>query len=265
MTRLFRYVAWAAVAAALSVLLAPLGYAAWMSFAPGELLDPPTDVWSLRWYRAFLSSAKWTAALRVTAEVAGVSALLATVVGSMTAVAVSRIQFVGRRIVVGLVMLPLGVPAVVLGLGLLPVAQAVGLGGTVWAVSAAHAVVTLPVVFLLVRAALDGLDPNLEPAARGLGAGPLTAFRRVTLPLVWPAVAAGAVLAVVLSVNEFTLAVFLGTPRTRTLPAALWPEARDKETPLLAAAACLSAAVTLAGVAAVGWAMRVGNWGRSGS
>jgi putative spermidine/putrescine transport system permease protein len=86
----------------------------------------------------------------------------------------------------------------------------------------------------------------LERAARGLGAGPVGAFRRVTLPLVAPAVCAGAVIACVLSVNEFAFAVFLGSPRGRTLPAALWPEARDKDTPLLAAASCVTVAVTLA-------------------
>jgi ABC-type spermidine/putrescine transport system permease subunit II len=67
----------------------------------------------------------------------------------------------------------------------------------------------------------------------------------VTLPLVLPAVLAGAVVAFILSVNEFTLAVFLTTPRTKTLPAALWPEARDKETPLLAAASCLTVLVSV--------------------
>jgi putative spermidine/putrescine transport system permease protein len=86
----------------------------------------------------------------------------------------------------------------------------------------------------------------LERAARGLGAGPVTAFRRVTLPLVAPAVIAGAVTALILSVNEFAFAVFLSSPRVRTLPAALWPEARDRETPLLAAASVVTVLFTLA-------------------
>ena len=90
-------------------------------------------------------------------------------------------------------------------------------------------------------------DPDLERAARGLGAGPWVAFRRVTLPLIAPAVLTGAVMAFILSVNEFTLSVFLSTPRSRTVPAALWPAARDKETPLLAAASCLTVLVTAAG------------------
>src|SRR5207249_1520763 len=106
---------------------------------------------------------------------------------------------------------------------------------------------------------LSQADPDLESAARGLGARPWTAFRHVTLPLILPAVLAGAVIALILSVNEFTLALFLSTPRVRTLPAALWPEARDKETPLLAAASCLSVLVTLAGLALTAWLLRRTN------
>jgi len=151
------------------------------------------------------------------------------------------------------------VPPVVLAMGMLPLVMIAGLRGTVFALAAAHALVSLPVVFLLLRSALSQLDPNLEPAARGLGASPLTAFRRVTLPLMYPAVLTGVVLAFILSANEFTLSVFLGTPRARTLPAALWPEARDKETPLLAAASCLSVLVTLAGMGLMGWLLSTGR------
>ncbi len=104
-------------------------------------------------------------------------------------------------------------------------------------------------MFLLLRSALEQTDPDLERAARGLGASPWVAFRRVTLPLIGPAVIAGAVIAFILSVNEFVLSVFLTTPRVRTLPAALWPESRYKETPILAAASCLTVLVTLIGMA----------------
>jgi putative spermidine/putrescine transport system permease protein len=178
-----------------------------------------------------------------------------SVVGSLVgglglAVAVTRFHFRGRTFLSGAVLLPLFVPAVVLGMGLLPLLARTELRGTVAALAAAHSLVSLPVVFLLLRSALTQADPDLERAARGLGAGPWGAFRRVTLPLIAPAVLAGAVVALILSVNEFTVSLFLGTPRVRTVPAALWPEARDRETPLLAAASCLTVLVTLAGMLA---------------
>lgn len=247
------------VALLLLAMLAPLGYAIWMSFAPGELLEPPRREWSLRWYREFLGSPKWTAALRTTAVVAVLSVALSLAGGLGLAVAVTRYHFRGRRLIAGAVLLPMFVPAVVLAMGLLPLIRLTGLWGTPLSLAAAHSLVSLPVVFLLLRSALEQTDPDLEPAARGLGAGPWVAFRRVTLPLIAPAVLTGAVVALILSVNEFTLSLFLSTPRVRTLPAALWPEARDQETPLLAAASCLSVLVTLLGLAVAAWLARVGR------
>jgi ABC-type spermidine/putrescine transport system permease subunit II len=232
----------------LLAMLAPFAYAVWMSFAPGELLELPTREWSLRWYREFLNSPRWTRALATTGEVALLSVAMSVVAGLGLAVAATRFHFRGERLLSGAVLLPMFVPTVVLGMGLLPLIRLTGLWGTTAAVAAAHSLVSLPVVFLLLRSALTQTCPDLERAARGLGAGPWAAFRRVTLPLIAPAVLAGAVVALILSANEFILAVFLTTPRTKTLPAALWPESRDKETPLLAAASCLTVLVTVLGL-----------------
>jgi putative spermidine/putrescine transport system permease protein len=232
----------------LLAMLAPFVYAVWMSFAPGELLELPTREWSLRWYREFLDSPRWTRALRTTGEVALLSVAMSVVAGLGLAVAVTRFRFRAERVLSRAVLLPMFVPTVVLGMGLLPLIRLTGLWGTTAAVAAAHSLVSLPVVFLLLRSALSQADPDLERAARGLGAGRWTAFRRVTLPLISPAVLAGAVIALILSANEFILAVFLTPPRAKTLPAALWPESRDKETPLLAAASCLTVLVTILGM-----------------
>lgn len=233
---------------ALASLLAPFLFAVWMSFAPGELLEPPTAHWSLRWYREFLSTPKWSRAMSASVEVAALSVGGSLAGGLGLAVAVTRYHFRGRRLLAAAVLVPMFTPAVVIAMGLLPLAMLAGVQGRAWTLAAAHCLVSLPVVFLVLREALEQADPDLERAARGLGAGPWTAFRRVTLPLLLPAVAAGAVVATILSVNEFSFAVFLSSPRGRTLPAALWPEARDKETPLLAAASCLTVLLTLAGL-----------------
>ncbi len=232
----------------LAAMIAPFLTAAWMSFAPGEVLEPPTGRWSIRWYREFLGSARWMEALGTSLQVALLSLAGSLIGGLGLAVAVSRFHFHGRRLLSGSILLPLFVPAVVLAMGLLPLVRITRLWGSVFALAAAHSLTCLPVVFLVLRAALEKCDPALERAARGLGAGPCLAFRRITLPLILPAVFAGCVMALILSLNEFTIALFLSTPRVRTLPAALWPEARDKETPLLAAASCLSVLATLLGL-----------------
>lgn len=232
----------------LLAMLAPFAYAVWMSFAPGEVLEPPTERWSLRWYREFLGSSRWLGALRTSAEVAVLSVMGSLLGGLGLAVAVSRFYFHGRQMLSAIVLFPMFVPAVVLAMGLLPVMMEIGLRGTTAAIAAAHSLISLPVVFLLLRSAFAQVNPELEQAARGLGANPWVAFSRVTVPLIYPAVLAGMVIAFILSVNEFILALFLSTPRVRTLPAALWPAARDKETPLLAAASCVMALVTLLGM-----------------
>jgi ABC-type spermidine/putrescine transport system permease subunit II len=86
----------------------------------------------------------------------------------------------------------------------------------------------------------------MEEAARGLGAGPARVLWRVTLPLCRPGLLAGAVLSFVLSLNEFFLALFLGAPRTETLPRAIWPELRYSLSPLVAVASVIALVVALA-------------------
>jgi putative spermidine/putrescine transport system permease protein len=236
--------------AALLVLLWPLGYATWVSFAPGEMLEPPIGDWSLRWYRAFFASPQWTRGLVNSGIVAGQTVLGSLLGGTGVAVAVTRGRFRGAGLLSGAVMLPLFVPAVVLGMALLPFMRALGLWGTHVGIAAAHSLWSLPIVFLMVRSALAELDPDLERAARGLGARPLTVFARVTVPLIAPAVAAAAMMAFILSLNEFVMALFLGTPSTETLPKVIWPNLRYTLTPLVAAASGVSTAVTWAGLLA---------------
>jgi len=238
-------------------LLWPLGYASWVSFTPGELLTPPRDDWSLRWYRQFCESRQWQRGLWNSFQVAGWSALGSLLGGVGLAVAVTRYHFRGQRLLSVAVLLPLFVPAVVLGMGLLPCVRLLGIWGTHLSLAAAHSLSSLPVVFLVVRAALTEVDPDLEQAARGLGAGPLTAFRRVTLPLILPALLVGALLAFILSLNEFTLALFLTTPETETLPKIIWPNLRYTLTPLVAAASVITLFLTALGLAVAAWLLRV--------
>ncbi len=234
---------------ALLLLLWPLAYAAWVSFTPGELLEPPRGELSLRWYRRFFASPQWTAGLWNSLKVAGLAVVGSLVGGTGLAVAVARHHFRGRRLLSGAVLLPLFVPAVVLGMGLLPWVRFLGLWGSLGALGAGHALWSLPVVFLVVRSALEELDPALEEAARGLGASGFLTFRRVTLPLILPAVLSGAAMGFVLSLNEFMIALFLATPDTETLPKVIWPSLRYTLTPLVAAASCVTMLLTLLGLA----------------
>ena len=232
----------------LVVLLWPLTYAVWISFTSSELLEPPRGELSLRWYRRFFESPQWTTGLWNSLKVAGLAVVGSLLGGMGLAVAVTRHHFHGRRLLSGAVLLPLFVPAVVLGMGLLPWVRFLGLWGSLWSLGAGHALWSLPVVFLVVRSALEELDPSLEEAARGLGATPYLTFRWVTLPLILPAVLSGAAMGFVLSLNEFMIALFLATPDTETLPKVIWPNLRYTLTPLVAAASCVTMLLTLLGL-----------------
>lgn len=173
--------------------------------------------------------------------------------GLPLAYALARIHFRGGSILRWTLLLPLVLPPVVLGVGLLPTIYALGLWGSYLALALAHALLGMPVVCLLTRTALEAAGPELEWAARGLGAGPWRAVFRVTLPLIRPPVAAGAMLALILSLNEFVLSLFLATPETETISRVLWPNLCYSISPLTAAASGITMALTVAGAGAAAW------------
>ena len=153
----------------LATLLWPLIYAAWVSFSPGELLQPPTDDWSLRWYRLFFSSPRWTRALTNSLVVAILSVLVSLLAGTSLALAVTRCHFSGARFLSGAVLLPLFVPGVVLGMGLLPLFHAIGLVGWRLSLALAHGLIALPVVFLGSPLQPGGGQPRSRTGRQGAG------------------------------------------------------------------------------------------------
>ncbi|MEO6954769.1 MAG: ABC transporter permease [Polyangia bacterium] len=228
----------AATLFALALLVTPLLYSVWISFSPGELLVPPGREWSLRWYEELFARPEWTSSILQSAKVGAMAVVLACAGGTSAAVGMARLRS-GAKLVERAVLLPLFCPAIVLAMGLLPLVHELGLYGSSLGIAMGHALWSLPVVVLVVRRALDGVDPELERAALGLGAGPLRTFLWVTLPIVAPAIAAGALIAFVLSLNEFEIALFLATPEVATLPRVIWPNLRYTLTPLVAAASTI--------------------------
>src|SRR5262249_56071212 len=120
-----------------------------------------------------------------------------------------------------------------------------GVGGTLAGLVLVHGLVGLPITYLIARSHLDQTSPDLEAAARGLGASETQVMWRVALPLLRPALLAGAAAAFAVSLNESMLTVFLATPSTETLPAVVWPELRYSPSPLVAVASCVSVGVAL--------------------
>jgi putrescine transport system permease protein len=182
---------------------------------------------STRWYASLFANEALVDAAWVTLRVGLLSATLATVLGTLAAVALVRYgRFPGRTLFTGLVYAPMVMPEVITGLALLLLFVAIDLDRGFWTVTLAHATLTLCFVTVVVQARLVMVDAALEEAATDLGATPLKAFLTVTLPLVAPAVAAGFLLAFTLSLDDLVLASFNTGPGATTLPIRIYSQVR---------------------------------------
>jgi putative spermidine/putrescine transport system permease protein len=192
--------------------------------------------------------------------IAALTAVLSVITAMATAVALVRSHFRHhfrwKGAWEGALLLPVVLPGVALAMGMLAVVRATPLWGTQLSLALAHSVLAMPVAYMVLRASLEQVDPNLEAAARGLGAGPWQVFQFVTLPLIVPAVLAATLFALVISLNEITLSLFLATRYTETLPRVIWPNLRFSITPLTAAASVILLALTLPALIAAGWWLR---------
>jgi putrescine transport system permease protein len=183
--------------------------------------------WSLRWYVELFRDSAMIDAAWMSLRVAFVSATLATLLGTLAAVALSRGRnFRGRTLFSSMIYAPLVMPEVITGLSLLLLFVASGVARGFWTVTAAHATLTMCFVMVVVQSRLRGVDRALEEAAMDLGCTPVRAFMLATLPLIAPAIAAGWMLAFALSLDDLVIASFTSGPGATTLPIRIYSEVR---------------------------------------
>jgi putrescine transport system permease protein len=183
--------------------------------------------WSLRWYDEFFHDGAMIEAAWMSFRVAATSATIATLLGTLAAVALSRGgRFAGRTLFSGMLYAPLVMPEVITGLSLLLLFVALDAERGFWTVTIAHTSLTMCFVAVVVQSRLGTLDRSLEEAAMDLGCNPLRAFVAVTLPLILPAIAAGWMLAFTLSLDDLVIASFTTGPGSATLPIRIYSEVR---------------------------------------
>ena len=205
--------------------------------------------WSLRWYTEFFNDRAMLDAAWMSLRVAAVSATIATVLGTLAAVALTRGErFQGRTLFSGMLYAPLVMPEVISGLSLLLLFVALDAGRGFWTVTIAHTTLTMCFVTVVVQSRLGSIDRSLEEAAMDLGCNPLRAFLSVTLPLIVPSIAAGWMLAFTLSLDDLVIASFTSGPGATTLPMKIYSQVRLGVTPEINAACTLMIAVVSAGV-----------------
>ena len=207
--------------------------------------------WSTRWYVALWHDAAMLDAAWTSLRIAAISATAASVLGTLAAVVLVRAgRFCGRTLFSGLVYAPLVMPEVIIGLSLLLLFVALDLDRGFWTVAIAHTTLTLSFVTVVVQSRLLSFDRSLEEAAMDLGCPPLRTFLTITLPLIFPAIAAGWMLAFTLSFDDLVIASFSTGPGATTLPMRIYSEVRLGVKPEINAICTIMIAVVAVGVVA---------------
>ncbi len=202
-----------------------------------------------KWYVAAFSNQGLMDAAWVTFRVAFISATIATVLGTMAAIALVRhTRFRGRLLFSGMIYAPLVMPEVITGLSLLLLFVAIGLDRGFWTVVIAHITFSMCFVAVVVQSRLITFDTSLEEAAQDLGCTPVNTFFLITLPVISPAIAAGWMLAFTLSLDDLVIAQFNSGPGATTLPMKIFSQVRLGVTPEINAVCTILVVIVTAGV-----------------
>lgn len=230
-------------------LLAPVIVVIITSFGSQAYLAFPPHGFSLEWYRGVFHNQSFVSGFEISVEVGAAAALVAVAVGVAAAVGLSRSARAARfaNLYVGALL----VPQVVLGLALLFILAPLHLAGHYLGLVIAHLAITVPYVIRMVWTSLATTDRSCEDAARTLGAGPWTAFRRVTLPLIRGAVVVGLLLAFIVSFDDAVVSLFVADGSEQTLPLQILSYIQGNDDPQIAALSTLLLVLSVIFIVAV--------------
>ncbi len=204
---------------------------------------------STQWYASAFQNEGLVSAAWVTLRVALVSATIATVLGTLAALALVRYhRFRGRLLFSGMIYAPLVMPEVITGLSLLLLFVAIGMERGIVTVILAHITFSMCFVAVVVQSRLIGFDRSLEEAALDLGATPARTFLQITLPIIAPAICAGWMLAFTLSLDDLVIAQFNSGPGATTLPMKIFSQVRLGVTPEINAVCAVLVGIVASGV-----------------
>jgi putative spermidine/putrescine transport system permease protein len=227
-------------------LLAPTLVIVPMSFTEARILSFPPEGFTFQWYERMLTDRQWSTGIVNSAQVAVLTALFATILGTLAALGLTRGRFPGRSLVNALALSPLIVPVVVIAIGMFSLFVQWRLSGSLLGLVVAHTALALPFVVVSVGTSLRTMDRNLELAAANLGADPRRSFAHITFPIILPGVLTGAIFAFITSWDEVVVAIFMTSARFRTLPVEMWEQVRQAVDPTVAAVSTTLLVVTTA-------------------
>ncbi|WP_349630613.1 ABC transporter permease [Bradyrhizobium sp. KB893862 SZCCT0404] len=259
LTKISRSLHALAIVSIMMFLLAPVILVFPISFSADAYVAWPPSAWSTKWYVALLHNDEMVTAFRNSLIVASCVTAITLVVAMPAAVALTRGHFRGRDALTSLFTAPLLLPSIVLGLAILVVFAGYGLVGSWPGVIIGHLVITLPYALRVLITGLSTMPPFVEDAAGTLGADPWEIFRRITLPLMTPALVASAALSFIVSFDEVVLSLFIAGTQLKLLPVSLYHYVESWTDPLVAAVSALLVLGTLGIVLIVERAIGLGK------
>jgi putative spermidine/putrescine transport system permease protein len=218
-------------------LMAPILAIIPLSFNSETFFSYPMPGYSLQWYRDFFFNERWMGALRTSIIVAICTTLVATGLGTLAALGLSRSNFKSKGLIMAVLISPMIVPVIISALGMFLFYARFNLTGTLAGIILAHTALATPFVVITVTATLAGFDKTLMRAGSGLGAAGHTVFFKVVMPLILPGVVSGALFAFVTSFDEVVVVYFIGSAELRTLPRQMFSGIREMISPTITAAA----------------------------
>ncbi len=227
-------------------LMLPIIIVVVVSFSSATYLTFPPPAFGLRWYQAYFGSEAWLQSTWLSIWVAGVVVVLATILGTLAALGMTRLPKPLRALASTLILSPLIVPGIIVAIGIYYAFAQYGLVGSPVGLILAHTCLAVPFVVTSVSASLAGIDPRLEQAALSLGATPAGTFFQITLPLIQPGVLVGALFAFITSFDELIVAIYISGSGAVSLPRRMWDDLQFQIEPTIAAVSTLTIVLTAA-------------------
>jgi putative spermidine/putrescine transport system permease protein len=222
----------------------------YFTFTEGMLAFDP-DSYSLRWYRDFVNNTQWTHSVKNSFIIAIASTILATFLGTLAALGLSKSHMPYRSLMMGLLISPMIVPLIISAAGMYFFYSNIGLDQTYLGIILAHTALGTPFVVITVTATLVGFDHSLTRASANLGANPTVTFFKVIMPLILPGVISGALFAFITSFDEVVVVLFLAGFDQRTIPRQMWSGIREQISPTILAVATILVMISVALMAAL--------------
>jgi len=224
------------------LVIIPLSFNAepYFTFSKAMLSFDPV-AYSMRWYNEFLSSEVWRSAIWNSLFIAFSATILATVLGTLAALGLSRPEMPYKSVFMGLLISPMIVPLIITAAGIFffyaQMNEYIQMTGSYLGIILAHTVLGTPFVVITVTATLSGFDHSLTRAGAMLGAHPTRVFFKIIMPLILPGVISGALFAFVTSFDEVVVVLFVGSVEQQTIPRQMWAGIREQISPTILAVA----------------------------